>query len=40
VLTDLLHRNPRELGALIECGHLLRKRGDHTGSAEAFEAAD
>jgi tetratricopeptide (TPR) repeat protein len=39
LITDLLHQEPTPFGAWIDRGHLRRKRGDHTGAAEAFEAA-
>jgi tetratricopeptide (TPR) repeat protein len=39
ILDALLAKEPQQIGALIEHGHLDRKRGDHAGAAAAFEAA-
>jgi tetratricopeptide (TPR) repeat protein len=39
LVNDLISHDPNQFGALIERGHLRRKRGDHVGAADAFEAA-
>jgi tetratricopeptide (TPR) repeat protein len=39
ILNGLLTSDPQQIGALIERGHLNRKRGDHGGAAAAYEAA-
>ena len=39
VLGRVLEAEARHVGALIECGHLRRRRGDHEGAAAAFKAA-
>lgn len=38
-LDELSEQHPRDLGVLIEKGHVARKRGDHQGALAAFAAA-
>jgi tetratricopeptide (TPR) repeat protein len=39
ILEEILAQDNRHFGALVERGHLRRKRGDRAGAAEAFAAA-
>ena len=39
VVYGILDAAPHQVGALIELGHLLRRRSDHEGAAAAFKAA-
>jgi tetratricopeptide (TPR) repeat protein len=39
LIEDLIRIDPKSFGALVERGHIRRRRSDHAGAATAFEAA-
>jgi mannosyltransferase OCH1-like enzyme/Tfp pilus assembly protein PilF len=39
LIDDLIKGGSKSFGALVERGHIRRRRGDHAGAAAAFEAA-